>query len=120
VSASERGFAAQRAAETLLQTLGGISVKLQLPMREIALTPVVFRSIPNQDRSECLIAAATLEREAGCKGSVDSLHVFNDTLHLTHRNGGEWRIDSVDVDEFGGLPYLYRVKLSKKSQNLVT
>ena len=129
-----RGLAAQRAAETLLQTLGGSGVYVRLAVdsmtasdpaqlglespatEEVLLEPVVVRNLtaPKSSRVqlELLIAAATLARAKEIYSVTDALDFFNSALGVIKR-GKLFRVDSVDVDEFNGFPYLYRLKVSE-------
>ena len=128
-----RGLAAQRAAETLLQTLGGTGIYVRLALdstlseraqlgletsatEEVLLSPVVVRNLTN-DRSvrvrlEILVAAATLARAREIYSVSDALDFFNSALGVIQR-GKLFRVDSVDVDEFSGFPYLYRLRVSE-------
>lgn len=128
-----RGLAAQRAAETLLQTLGGAGIYVRLPLdaartqnaelglestltEEVLLEPVVVRNLSQPDSArvqlEILIAAATLARAREIYAVGDALDFFNSALGVIQR-GRLFRVDSVDVDEFSGFPYLYRLGVSE-------
>lgn len=128
-----RGLAAQRAAETLLHTLGGTSIYVRLPLdstvgeagqlglaspatEDALLAPVVVRNLtaPKSVRVqlEVLVAAATLARVREIYAVGDALDFFNGALGVIQR-GKLFRVDSVDVDEFSGFPYLYRLKVSE-------
>jgi hypothetical protein len=129
-----RGLAAQRAAETLLQTLGGTGIFVRLAVdsmmssdaaqlglespatEEVLLQPVVVRNLTanNSVRAqlEVLIAAATLARAKEIYSVTDALDFFNSALGVIQR-GKLFQVDSVDVDEFSGCPYLYRLKVSE-------
>ena len=128
-----RGLAAQRAAETLLQTLGGTGIYVRLALdstmsegvqlglesaatEEVLLAPVVVRNLTTDKslrvRLEVLVAAGTLARVREIYTVSDALDFFNSALGVIQR-GRLFRVDSVDVDEFSGFPYLYRLKVSE-------
>lgn len=128
-----RGLAAQRAAETLLQTLGGTGIYVRLAVdsaltdnvqlglgssatEEVLLSPVVVRNLTTEKsvrvRLEILVAAATLARAREIYAVSDALDFFNSALGVIQR-GRLFRVDSVDVDEFSGFPYLYRLQVSE-------
>ena len=128
-----RGLAAQRAAETLLQTLGGTGIHVRLAIdstltdnaqlglessatEEVFLSPVVVRNLTTEKsvrvRLEILVAAATLARAKEIDAVGDALDFFNSALGVIQR-GKLFRVDSVDVDEFSGFPYLYRLQVSE-------
>jgi hypothetical protein len=128
-----RGLAAQRAAETLLQTLGGTGVYVRLAIdstlsegaqlglessatEEVLLSPVVVRNLTTDKslrvRLEILVAAGTLARAREIYSVSDALDFFNSALGVIQR-GKLFRVDSVDVDEFSGFPYLYRLTVSE-------
>jgi hypothetical protein len=128
-----RGLAAQRAAETLLQTLGGAGIHVRLAIgstltdnaqlglessatEEVFLSPVVVRNLTTEKsvrvRLEILVAAATLARAKEIYAVSDALDFFNSALGVIQR-GKLFRVDSVDVDEFSGFPYLYRLQVSE-------
>ena len=129
-----RGQAAQRAAETLLQTLGGSGIYVRLAVdsmtaadsaqlgldspatEEVLLEPVVVRNLTAPDsvraRLEVLVAAATLARAKEIYSVSDAMDFFNSALGVIQR-GKLFRVDSVDVDEFSGVPYLYRLQVSE-------
>lgn len=128
-----RGLAAQRAAETLLQTLGGTSISIRLPLdtaltelsqlglasvatEEIVLAPVVTRNLTaGKDphaRLEILVSAACLARTREIYSISDAMQLFDSALGVIQR-GKLFRIESVDVDEFSGFPYLYRLTVSE-------
>lgn len=128
-----RGLAAQRAAETLLHTLGGTGIYVRLALdsaltdnaqlglespaaEEVLLSPVVVRNLTKDKslrvRLEILVAAATLARAKEIYAVSDALDFFNSALGVIQR-GKLFRVDSVDVDEFSGFPYLYRLQVSE-------
>jgi hypothetical protein len=131
--AIHRGVAAQRAAETLLQTLGGTGIYVRLAIdstlsddaqlglatsatEEVLLSPVVVRNLTADKsvhaRLEILVAAGTLARVREIYTVTAALDFFNSALGVIQR-GKLFRVDSVDVDEFSGVPYLYRLKVSE-------
>lgn len=109
-----RGLAAQRAAETLLNTLGGSDVTLLLKDREVSLFPVLVRSM-RSGNYELLIAASTLEREISVTTSEEAIQMFKESLGFDMKEKN-LRINSVDVDDFCGMPYLYRLNCQAKGE----
>jgi hypothetical protein len=128
-----RGLAAQRAAETLLQTLGGTEIYVRVALdavmsddqqlgldspatEEILISPVVVRNLTTDKsirvRLEILVAARTLARVRELYTVSDALDFFNGALGVIQR-GKLFQVDSVDADEYGGYPYLYRLRLSE-------
>ncbi len=126
-----RGFAAVRAAEALLRTLGGCAISVRVPVgiggtdnagefglagaatEDVALSPVVVRRARGQvknirGRVELLISAASLASAKEINDATASEAFFDSALGVIH-DGVLKRIVSFSVDDFGGMPYLYRV-----------
>jgi hypothetical protein len=124
-----RGFAAVRAAEALLRTLGGCTISVRVPINvagtsgefgvagaateDVALSPVVVRSLRKQAKGarghvELLISAASLASAKEITDAAGSEAFFDSALGVVHDMILK-RIVSFSVDDFGGTPYLYRV-----------
>jgi hypothetical protein len=125
-----RGFAAVRAAEALLRTLGGCTIYVriaravvtsgdgsQLGLQPVAtddveLSPAVTRALPrkadSQRRMEITISAASLSRAKDIEDADSAQQFFNAALGIVYAEK-LWRIESLLVDDFAGTPYLYRV-----------
>jgi hypothetical protein len=131
-----RGRAAVRAAEALLRTMGGSTVHVRVPAQvladstntqlgidgpptqDIALAPVVVRNASlnrkavlgderNRLRTELLIPASSLQsREVHDAASAKEF--FTSALGVVVR-GKLLRVESFAADEYGSVPYLYRV-----------
>jgi hypothetical protein len=131
---TSRGLAAVRAAEALLRTLGGCTVWVRVPIglstaddaaqlglaasgtQDIALSPVVARHARNSKGSlkklELLISAASLAQAKEINDANSAEEFFDSALGVVY-SGKLLRVESVLVDEFGGVPYLYRVSVSE-------
>jgi hypothetical protein len=131
---TSRGLAAVRAAEALLRTLGGCTVWVRIPIsvttsgdavqlglaasatEDIELTPVVARRARNSKGSrkklELLISAASLAQAKEINDATSAEEFFDSALGVVY-SGALLRVESVLVDEFGGVPYLYRVSVSE-------
>ena len=131
----QRGLAAQRAAEALLRTLGGSSVLVRVPTlgvagdaaqlglagaatEDVQLQPVVVRNalvnaaILERQRRELLVPASALvsareihEASAAREFFESAVGIFVDDRLL--------RVVSVFAEDFGGVPYLYRIVVSE-------
>lgn len=127
-----RGLAAVRATEALLRTMGGSTVHVRVPAQvlapgdhgqlgmdgpptqDIALAPVVVRNAAlnskderNRLRTELLIPASSLQsREVHDAASAKEF--FMSALGVIVR-GKLLRVESFSADEYGSVPYLYRV-----------
>jgi hypothetical protein len=134
LSQVSRGLAAVRAAEALIRTLGGCTVWVRIPVsittradaaqlglaatatEDVALSPVVARHLQNTKGSlkkiELLISAASLSRAKEINDAKSAEEFFDSALGVIY-SGALLRIESVLVDEFGGVPYLYRVAVSE-------
>jgi len=124
-----RGLAAVRAAEALLRTLGGCTVYIRVPLdvvttgdapqlglqpiatKDVALSPVVTRGLKSlgaRRKMELSIAAASLSRAKDIQSASDAQQFFDAALGVIYAEK-LWRIESLAVDDFGGVPYLYRI-----------
>jgi len=134
LSQVSRGLAAVRAAEALVRTLGGGTVWVRIPVsittgadaaqlglaatatEDVALSPVVARHAPatkgSQKKIELLISAASLSRAKEINDATTAEDFFESALGVIYF-GRLLRVDGVLVDEFGGVPYLYRVLVSE-------
>jgi hypothetical protein len=83
---------------------------------DVALSPVVARHLQNTKGSlkkiELLISAASLSRAKEINDAKSAEEFFDSALGVIY-SGALLRIESVLVDEFGGVPYLYRVAVSE-------
>lgn len=129
-----RGLAAVRAAEALLRTLGGTTIYVRVPAavvttgdasqlglqavatEDVELSPVVTRPLTKQKdaprRTELSISAASLTRAKEIQDSDSAEQFFNAALGVFYADR-LWRIASFEVEEFGGMPYLYRLIVSE-------
>jgi hypothetical protein len=126
-----RGFAAVRAADALLRTLGGSTISVRVPLgvvaggtgnelglagaatEDVSLSPVVVRRARAQaknarGRVELLISATSLATAKDITDATSSEAFFDAALGVIH-DGILKRILSFAVEDFGGMPYLYRV-----------
>lgn len=127
----QRGLAAQRAAEALLRTLGGSSVLVRVPAMGIAggasqlglsgtttedvlLQPVLVRNAPanaanlERQRRELLVPASALAAAREIQDAVSAREFFESALGILV-DDRLLRVISVFADDFGGVPYLYRI-----------
>lgn len=123
-----RGFAAVRAAEALLRTLGGCTISVRIPVNiagtgefgvagaateDVALSPVVVLRARKHAKvprgyAELLISAVSLASAKEITDAAGSEAFFDSALGIVHDTVLK-RIVSFSVDAFGGMPYLYRV-----------
>jgi hypothetical protein len=125
-----RGLAAVRAAEALLRTLGGGTVYVRIPTdiisaddatqlglqavatEDIELSPAVARALRKTKDSprkmELSISAASLSRAKDIQDANGAEQFFDAALGVIYAEK-LWRIESVAIDDFGGMPYLYRL-----------
>jgi len=130
-----RSLAAQRAAETLLRTLGGATVYVRVPKilvapgdagqiglsgaasEDVRLDHAVVRNArrfnkreENRSRTELLVSASAVASATEIKDSAAAKEFFLSALGVVI---GEkiLRVESFSADEYGGTPYLYRVIL---------
>ena len=129
-----RGLAAVRAAEALLRTLGGCTVYVRFPVsvatagdalqlglqaiatEDVELAPAVTRALKkdndSQRKMEVTISAASLTRAKDIQDANSAEQFFEAALGLIY-NEKLWRIESLAVDDFGGMPYLYRLTVTE-------
>ncbi len=128
-----RAFAAIRAAEALLRTLGGCTIYVRIPgattagdasqlglqpiaTDDIELSPAVTRALAKQKdsqrRMEITISAASLSRAKDIEDADSAAQFFNAALGIVYAEK-LWRIESLQVDDFAGTPYLYRVTVAE-------
>ena len=130
-----RSLAAQRAADTLLRTLGGAMVAVRVPKilvapgdagqiglsgaaaEDVELRHVVVRNAAlnnqqerNRSRTELLVSATELADAKQVRDSAAAKEFFLSAIGVVV---GQklLRIESFSAEEFGGTPYLYRVIL---------
>jgi hypothetical protein len=124
---------AQRAADSLLRSLGGFSVALQIPAAttggdasEIGITPQIYQDLPlgpavfrkvrtplvegTPEKYELMISASAIETQVGTLqlNSADAL--FAQAAGVTV-NGKLFLIEAIAAPEAFGQPYLYRLQL---------
>ena len=134
LSQVSRGLAAVRAAEALLRTLGGTTIIVRMPQdvvtagdftqlglqaiatQDVELSPVVARALtPQKDslrRVELSISAASLSRAKDINDADSAEQFFYAALGVFYADR-LWRIAGLQVEEFGGMPYLYRLTVSE-------
>jgi hypothetical protein len=125
---SGRGLAFVRAADAMLQALGGEGVRVLFPggntgtageelglvvppVEEVEVAPVcrVAAAAANgQRRVEFLFSAAGLARYMEARGSQSAQEFFNVSLGIVE-DGILLRIESVVTETFAGMAYLHRV-----------
>ena len=131
----QRGLAAQRAAEALLRTLGGGSVTVRVPaasavgdasqlglagvvLEDVPLQPVLVRNAPatsanlERQRRELLVPASALAEAREIHDPADARTFFESALGVV-LDDRLLRVVSVFADDFGGVPYLYRIVVSE-------
>lgn len=131
----QRGLAAQRAAEALLRTLGGSSVLVRVPAlgvagdasqlglagtatEDVLLQPVLVRNAPptaanlERQRRELLAPASALAAAREIQDAESARDFFESALGILV-DGHLLRVVSVFADDFGGVPYLYRIVVSE-------
>lgn len=124
---------AQRAADTLLRSLGGFSVALQMPAvsaagetaeigiatqayQQLPLSPAIFRRvrIPLSEgvpeKYELMVSASAVEQQVGALqlSSADALFAQAAGVAV---NGKLFLIEAIEVPEAFGQAYLYRLQL---------
>ena len=128
-----RAFAAIRAAEALLRTLGGCTIYVRIPgattsgdasqlglqtigTSDIELSPAVTRALTKQKdshrRMEVTISAASLLRAKDIEDADSAAQFFDSALGVVYAEK-LWRIESLQVDDFAGTPYLYRLNVAE-------
>ena len=125
---SGRGLAFVRAAEAMMQALGGEGVRVLFPgasaggtseelgmnvptVEEVEVAPVCrLAATPanGQRRVEFLFSAAGLARYLEGRGSQSAEEYFNASLGIVE-DGTLLRIESVTTETFAGTAYLHRV-----------
>lgn len=125
---SGRGLAFVRAADAMLQALGGGGVRVLFPgastgtageelgmtvppVEEVEVAPVCrvgAAAASGQRRIEFLFSAAGLARHLEARGSGSAQEFFNASLGIVEGDT-LMRIESVVTETFAGTPYLHRV-----------
>ena len=128
---SARGLAARRAAETLLQTLGGATVVVRVPgginqasdaaemgaasimVEDVTIHPVVVRTLhgvsnTGRGQKQLIFSAASLIRAREIYSASEAVDFFTTAIGVLLEDK-LLRVEGVESDEFGGVPYLYRV-----------
>lgn len=122
-----RSLAAQRAAETLLRTLGATVVAVRVARlappagdagqiggagaatEDVELADVVWRPLAGEhQRAELLLAPATLIAARELTTAEAAREFFLEALGVI-AEGRLWRVTRFQAEVFGGAPYLYRV-----------
>ena len=125
------GGAAARAADAMLQTLGGTQVTLLFPAAglpadagselglvdpgvvQAAIGPVIVRELTTENngprRRIELVAGRTALAEQVSQRNVASADVLFDTALGVVFEGDMFHIEGYVVERFGGVAYLYRV-----------
>ena len=125
------GMAAVRAAEAMLQTLGGTEVVLLfaaagLPadrvaelglvdpgVEQVAIAPVIVRDLPTENngprRRIELVAGRSAMAEQVSQRNVASAEVLFETALGVVYQGEMFHIEGFVVERFAGVAYLYRV-----------
>ena len=125
------GGAAARAADAMLQTLGGTQVTLLFPAAglpadaeselglvdpgvvQAAIGPVIVRELTTENngprRRIELVAGRTALAEQVSQRNVASADVLFDTALGVVFEGEMFHIEGYVVERFGGVAYLYRV-----------
>ena len=113
-----RAQAILRAADALVHALGTSEVVLVLPIpgqeaaEQVSLSPAVVRNIVSstakRTRMEIGLAASTVNACAESRGFDPASALFDAALGILY---GQklLRIEHVEWDSFGDVPYLYRV-----------
>lgn len=128
-----RAFAAIRAAEALLRTLGGCTIYVRIPNAttsgdasqlglqpiatdDIELSPAVTRALKSQKdsqrRMEITVSAASLSRAKDIEDADSAAQFFDAALGVIYAEK-LWRIEGLQVDDFAGTPYLYRITVAE-------
>ena len=120
-----------RAADAMLQALGGDGVSLLFPLvtmpddpsaqlgladpgvEEVIFSPVVVRTLQTgttgpRRRLEFLISAAAVTDELSARNVATAEALFNGALGLLYDND-LFHIENVMTEYFGGTAYLYRI-----------
>lgn len=117
-----RAQAILRAADALVRALSTNQVVLVLPVpgqeaaEQLSLSPAVVRNIVSstakRTRMEIGLSASTVNSCAESRGFDPPSALFDAALGILH---GQklLRIENVEWDSFGGVPYLYRISVSE-------
>lgn len=130
---AERATAVARMAESMLRLCGGCEVHLLLPspepdvpsarrlglatgsIEEVACSPVVTRTLPTEDgraRCELLFPATTMLPLAELRGFAGPQALLR-AAHGVVCGNRRLQIESVSVECYAGVSYLYRVTASE-------
>jgi hypothetical protein len=124
---------AQRAADTLLRSLGGFSVALQIPAlsaggdaaeigiatqtyQQLPLSPAIFRRlrIPLAEgvpeKYELMVSASAIEAQVGALQLSSADALFSQATGVSV-NGKFFLIEAIAAPEAFGQAYLYRLQL---------
>ena len=125
------GMAAVRAAEAMLQTLGGTEVILLfaaagLPadraselglvdpgVDQVVISPVIVREVTTENsgprrRIEVLAGRSTMAEQISQRNVASAEVLFETALGVVYQ-GEMFHIEGFVVERFAGVPYLYRV-----------
>ncbi len=125
------GVALVRAANAMLQSLGGAEVQLLLPLmgmpddpsaqlglvdpgvQQIPVAPVVVRNLPTANngprrRLEFLLPASVIDEEITEQNVASAQALFDNALGISYDNE-IFHIEGFSTEYFGGMAYLYRV-----------
>jgi hypothetical protein len=126
-----RGMAVVRAAEAMIQALGGEEVTVLFPVvalpddpaaqlgladpgvQEVAISPVVVRNLRAETKGtrvqyEFLIPAPVVSRKAENRQAESVTDFFNVAIGIAYA-GHLLRIEAIDTEFFAGTAYLYRI-----------
>jgi hypothetical protein len=124
---------AQRAADTLLRSLGGFSVALQIPAvaaagdaSEIGITPQTYQQLPlspaifrrvrislvegQPEKYELMVSASAIEVQVGALQLTSADALFAQAAGIAV-NGKLFLIGAIEAPEAFGQAYLYRLQL---------
>lgn len=124
---------AQRAADTLLRSLGGFSVALQIPAAaaagdasEIGITPQTYQQLPlspaifrrvrislvegQPEKYELMVSASAIEAQVGALQLTSADALFAQAAGVVV-NGKLFLIEAIEAPEAFGQAYLYRLQL---------
>jgi len=124
---------AQRAADTLLRSLGGFSVSLQIPAvsaggdaaeigittqtyQQLPLSPAIFRRVRiplsegAPEKYELMISASAIEAQVGALQLTSADALFAQAAGVSV-NGKFFLIEAIAAPEAFGQAYLYRLQL---------
>ena len=124
---------AQRAADALLRSLGGLSVSLQIPAAaaageasEIGITPQSYQQLPlspalfrrvrtpliegQAEKFELMVSASAIEAQVGALQLTSADALFAQTAAVSV-SGKSFLIEAIAAPEAFGQAYLYRLQL---------